>query len=689
MLNLMRHIARCRCSIKNTRPFGAITRNIAGNVLPMMAAGIFVLAGLIGGGVDMARAYKAERRLQAACDAGALAGRRAVSTNGFDDDPAVAQEATAYFTANFTDAEQETHGTTFIPSSPDDGGTIVGTAQTSLNTLIMKIFGFTDFDLQVTCSASMGVGNSDIMFVLDSTDSMDKEPDGTNPEPGEETKLQSLQGSMKDFYDTVHTATEGSNARIRYGFVPYSTTVNVGALLMGEDGDPSWVADEMEVSSVQFVNWNETPINSWTQPGYTYSSPSYGSWSHDSNTKYGNKTCGNWTQTDTAWVDNGSTSTTVSYAVDPTTGHQIKTTGLHQPQTMTDYECRKSNGDWYRDKRTGTRDKRSDSYQERTSTVVTADNAAFANAIRQTRTIDTSIYKTFAVAKNPIGVRTNGTKTRFDGNSTVWPGCIQERKTVRSASFSFVSLATGIDPAEALDLDIDMEPTGNNETKWKPLWPQVVRDRDDISKSFEAIVSTDGTSDITGELGDNIPPSYCIKAAQLLTEMDEAAFDAYANGLQTSGYTYHDIGILWGARLASPTGIFADNVNEEADNGGTVSRHLIFMTDGQLDTETERTTAYGLERLDRRVTDLDLTNDGDIEDQQMARHRLRFLALCEAVKARGIRLWAIAFGTTLSADLVTCATDGLASAFQANNADELDEHFQEIANQVGELRVTQ
>lgn len=70
-----------------------------------------------------------------------------------------------------------------------------------------------------------------------------------------------------------------------------------------------------------------------------------------------------------------------------------------------------------------------------------------------------------------------------------------------------------------------------------------------------------------------------------------------------------------------------------------------------------------------------------------ARHTSRFLTLCQAVKAKGIRLWVIAFSTGLTNDLSNCASDN--SAFTANDADELNHAFQEIAKQVGELRVTQ
>ena len=169
-------------------------------------------------------------------------------------------------------------------------------------------------------------------------------------------------------------------------------------------------------------------------------------------------------------------------------------------------------------------------------------------------------------------------------------------------------------------------------------------------------------------------------AAQLLAEMDEDAFYAYADDLETGGNTYHDIGLLWGARFSSPDGPCASNVGVDPANGGSVSRHLIFMTDGELNTTTTTYSSYGIERHDRRVTSDGSTN-------QDANHRSRFLAICEAIKGKGIRLWVIAFGTGLSTDLETCASAG--SSFAASSAAELNSAFQSIATEVGELRVVQ
>jgi hypothetical protein len=147
--------------------------------------------------------------------------------------------------------------------------------------------------------------------------------------------------------------------------------------------------------------------------------------------------------------------------------------------------------------------------------------------------------------------------------------------------------------------------------------------------------------------------------------------------------TYHDTGLLWGARMSSPTGIFAANVNTKPTNGGTVSRHMIFMTDGDMAPYANTNGMYGIEEVQMRIT-----GDGDF-DKQEARRTSRALAICEAIKARGIRLWVIAFGHGVADfnTLQTCASPD--SAFKAADSASLNTHFQEIANQVGELRVTQ
>jgi hypothetical protein len=211
----------------------------------------------------------------------------------------------------------------------------------------------------------------------------------------------------------------------------------------------------------------------------------------------------------------------------------------------------------------------------------------------------------------------------------------------------------------------------------------------DTDVAFQSLDDNNDGNHHTDEINENNTTAPCPQQARLLQEMSEADFDDYVESLTATGNTYHDTGLLWGARLSSPTGLWADVVNEAPDNGSTVSRHLIFMTDGELDTDRFLNTMYGIEFHDKRVTPT-----GASDSAQLSRHRSRYIAICEAIKARGIRLWVIAFGSgvALSDELDGSDGDGCSSpdsAFRAVDSDALNESFQEIANQVGELRVTQ
>lgn len=631
------------------------------------------MAALVGGAVDMSRAYNVNNRLQAACDAGVLAGRRAVQTDGFNGDAEA--QANSYFLANFNEDEQDARGTTFVAASEDDGNSVNGTASTTVDNRIMRIFGLTEMELTSNCSASMGIGNSDIMFVLDNTGSMDWTPSGNNTSDDTKTRMYALQQAMKSFYDTVAAANAGSNARIRYGFVPYSSSVNVGALLLDEDS--SYVVDSMTISTRRPVTWGPV-VETWTDTGRPTRERS-GDAEPYSGTRYNSlAACNNAKPADeSAYVTYSTTDIRgTNETFDPsrgTQGQKVSATGEQQYQRKADYECvykegRRGDPNGYFVYRSyDTREVTSYTYEARDPIFVTTNNSNFDNWLYGAFPVDVSTYKT---GNAQALVSSSSGRARWNTAST-WDGCIQERKTTPAGSFSFVSLESGITPNDAFDLDIDAAPTSDDDTKWAPLWPSATFRRNTVETSLEG-----SSSSMVSNTG-------CPYRAQLLATMSEGDFDAYVDELQAVGSTYHDIGLLWGARLSSPTGIFASNVNEEPSNSGTVSRHVIFMTDGELAPTPTVNSAYGIEAIDRRVT----TNGR--ESSQLTNHRSRYLAICQAIKARGIRLWVIAFGSgvTLSSDLRTCASTD--SAFKSDDADDLNETFQEIAKQVGELRVIQ
>lgn len=165
-----------------------------------------------------------------------------------------------------------------------------------------------------------------------------------------------------------------------------------------------------------------------------------------------------------------------------------------------------------------------------------------------------------------------------------------------------------------------------------------------------------------------------------LTRAQLVGYLSAAQGFVPNGYTYHDIGMIWGARLISPRGIFQAD-NETAPNGDSIARHIVFMTDGELDTEPETIyNAYGIEWWDRRVTST------GTESQADARHAARFQAACRQAREENISVWVVAFGTALTQNLIDCATPG--RAYHAANSTQLNNAFQEIAQKIAALRLT-
>ncbi|MBB4613295.1 pilus assembly protein [Novosphingobium taihuense] len=638
----------------------ALARSRTGNILPLSAMAIFAVAALIGGAIDISRAWRTQTRLQAACDAGVLAGRRAVTTNGFD--ATAKAQADNYFFANFDEAHQDSHDTTFVPSSADKGGTIDAVATTSLPPLMMQLFGFPGFELSVSCTASMGVGNSDIMMVLDTTGSMSSLLAGSS-----QTRIEALRVAMKNFYSTVENALSGTNARVRYGFVPYSSSVNVGALL--RNLDPNYLVDSWTIQSRKAIYRSVQTLTGYGTPtagssSTTTTSPTYSLWANFGSSTYLTTTsCNAAKPADTAWANSGS-ATTTSTTTTNSSGQQVVTTVVTQPQTATFYQCSWQILYFRVQSRTGSRN-------SVTTTTTTADpiyttSQVFDRWEYRPVTYDTSRFKNFESVSTPTGE--NGASV-----SSTWKGCIEERSTVSEPSFTWSSLG-GFNPAGAQDLEIDAAPDSSTSSKWAPMWPNVAYIRT-VTYSGVVYMNSAMPSPTGLQAG-----SYCPTAARLLATMNSSAFNAFADSLVPEGGTYHDIGMVWGARLASPDGMWSSVVRDPPANGGEVSRHIIFMTDGEMAPSYSIQSAWGIEYHDRRITE-----DGHSEDT--ARHNSRFLALCEAVKAKGIRVWVIAFAQAMTPELQTCSSTD--SAFTAANASQLDAAFQAIAKQVGELRVVQ
>jgi Flp pilus assembly protein TadG len=642
--------------------------DVRGNTLAICAAAMFPLIGMVGGGIDLSRMYIVKTRLQHACDAGVLAGRKAMGGGTWAQSNYLPRtQAERFFNANI--ASNAYGSNTITKAFTEASGKVSGNASAIVPMTLMRVLGRTQETLTVTCDAEMRLPNTDIMFVLDTTGSMGDKIPGDK-----DIKIDALKKSVKCFIEIVArldtdavcdggapSGGTGDQVQIRFGFVPYATNVNVGRLLKPEWMADSWYYQSRWPNYTTNTDWAQTdrqtsPRQNLSQGGVAQrdcTTPNaqavYGQ--PYSETVNGNTKTG--TQRDvtvTSWSNN----TCYGYAVTTTTTFTRQTT-----QTFASWNY-------------GTND----------------SNHANANLLPLNGW------------KRPDGTRVPGLKNP-DGTwasslvlpignggadrTLTWDGCIEERQTVRATDYDPI-------PGGANDLNLELTPTtGDMSTQWGPALRYALFMRSSKSNSSTntnnwntapAVSSDDGVS--------NNPSYFCPTAARKLTSYSTADdFDDYVDSLQATGNTYHDIGLLWGARLMWPTGLFRSE-NEYTDRGGEIDRHIIFMTDGETVTQPYDYTAYGLPWFDRRQTDAGSVPNQSILNDQV---NLRFSALCTAIKnnPKGITLWVINFGNsvgnTAKTRLQNCATSP-DYFFDAGDSIELQSAFRKIADDISQLRLT-
>jgi hypothetical protein len=251
-------------------------------------------------------------------------------------------------------------------------------------------------------------------------------------------------------------------------------------------------------------------------------------------------------------------------------------------------------------------------------------------------------------------------------------GCIEERSTYEITDYGNVDLN------RALDLDIDRVPDDNPNTRWRPQFPGLVFDRAirwDGSGAWETrAVNTAAEYIAVGRGGF----AACPAPARKLDEMTVSELEAYLATLVARGSTYHDIGMIWGGRLLSPTGLFAAE-NADVSRTLSTSRNLVFLTDGETAPLDLVYSSYGVEPVDGRRWDTSSTLS--LRDTVEA----RFAFACNEVKKRNIAVWFVAFGTAANPVMTECAGPG--HYFTADNAAELNAAFAKIAEGIGDLRI--
>lgn len=620
-----------------------LRRDQRGNVMYLTAGLIVPIFATIGSGVDLGQAYMAKSRLQQACDAGVLAGRKVMADGNYDDDARAA--ANNMFSFNYPTGIYDSTNVSF---DTDQRGSaeVTGEAKATVQTIIMSMFGKDEFNLVVTCAAKLEISNADIMFVLDTTGSMNdtNTGDATN-------KITALKTEVMSFFDTVASAQQGDSI-IRYGVVPYSSNVNVGRLLYA--ANTTWIEPDLSIPS---------RTGSWVQTGTTGPTTTFGSWSSysawaNTGVTVSGRTSSNCSSAPApaTTVTNGTATTNTSVSG---SNPETTTTTSTLTQTEASFQNIWSSSACREQRRTRTR----------SSTTTSTVTREFRYTYRMT---------TF----NTTPVLTGGTVTAASGAfganvSASWNGCIMERDTNAFDDAAPI-------PAGTFDLDVDLVPT-SSATRWRVFLPAIAHPRASHPSNSQSPSPTDlvTTSDFPAYTnyssgGWDACPSEAMKLTRL-TSANRSVLQTYVNGLVAIGGTYHDVGMIWGTRLISPTGLFASE-NATATNGMPISRHIIFMTDGQM---APNPGIYGFQGIEYHHGRVGSTSAAELT----LRHNRRFLAACDAAKSRNITVWVVSFGTSLSADMRACASGD--KAYQASNNAALRTQFQAIAQQITRLRLSE
>jgi Flp pilus assembly protein TadG len=644
----------------------ALLRDQRGNVMFLTAAAILPVIGLLGSGIDIGRAYMAELRLQQACDAGVLAGRRAMSGGIYS--AAAQAEANKMFNYNFKSNAYGSNGVTFS-SNAQGTSSVTGTASATLPTALMQIFDYEQFDLAVNCTAKLEISNADVMMVLDVTGSMATTNSGDSV-----NRITALKTATMDFFDTLTTADVG-DGRLRFGVVPYSSAANVGHIIYAKN--PAWLSNSTRLPSrtAQAPSWiNASTVNNGSATnGTAYVAID---WANNGSTVSGKNstTCPQTTKAATAAAVFGSATLNQT---GQTVGDdkRVTTRDSNQPYRYTQYRYV-----WTTNPNTCREQQRTMEYIRAQAQTVTEDRQQ--NYIYDDYTYDVSSVKSgtaLSTATGDFGA----------AYSATWGGCLIERKTT-----AFAANATA--PSTALDMDVDTAPTSDDDTKWKLLIPEVSFPRASGPGSTPASTTAAATVSYKNVTKDSSTNGnwqryskywsngwgVCPAAAMKLTTQtasDRGSFNSYINSLQPVGGTYHDAGMVWGVRLLSADGMFADE-NATAPNNRPISRHIVFMTDGDMSANMGNLGFQSYEWVAKRVGG---TSDADLT----TRHNNRFAQLCEKAKAKNITVWVVSFGVSLNTSLTNCATPG--KAYQANNAAQLNDNFQAIARQISKLRLSQ
>ena len=201
------------------------------------------------------------------------------------------------------------------------------------------------------------------------------------------------------------------------------------------------------------------------------------------------------------------------------------------------------------------------------------------------------------------------------------------------------------------------------------------------------------------------PNAFCPDSEVLPLTAEKSVISDHIDDLEAEGFTMTNVGFTWGWRTISPEWRTAWNISRVEAEGDddlpafgagrssedapvaydhpTVSKAIIFMTDGRADWAPGYYTSYGFLNEGRLDTTSEPIAESEVND--------RLLESCELAKIEGIEIYTVMFAlndATIERDYRACASSE-EHFFDAPDGEALDAAFRDIAGQLTSLRLTQ
>jgi Flp pilus assembly protein TadG len=215
--------------------FRLLAADARGGVAVVFGLTIVVVLFTVSICLDLVRAYNVRTHLQTALDAAALTGAKLLQEDGATDQT-VQTAAAAMFNTYVPNLNMYGLTTANFKATPDwTSSTVTTTIDAKVTSFFSKIAAGIAPNLTMTPSSTVSykADKVEVALVVDVTGSMNQIPAGDT-----QTKMQSLKQAASIVVDTLMADSPSEDA-VRIAVVPFSASVNAGALANATSASPS------------------------------------------------------------------------------------------------------------------------------------------------------------------------------------------------------------------------------------------------------------------------------------------------------------------------------------------------------------------------------------------------------------------------------------------------------------------